>query len=497
MKRDDHQGGLSAPLSLPQTTLGGPWSGARSTDPLHDFDDDPELAAIVGFAATLCNPAAVHLCILEGEQPHILAAAGPQLHEVSSDCAFCMRVIAERGLVELRDTAHDMLTIDGQRARFAAGQALIDQKGIPLGAIHIFDQAPRRHGLDKWQREGLAVLASAAARRISAHREAINARSAIHQREAQLLDTLADSMPALVWSADGSGKVDYRNRRLVDFLGHADDALTSLHPGDVARCYEAWQQALATGEPLEVEMRMKHADGDYRWVLSRAVALRDEEGNVTRWFGTAVDIDAVHKLLEARDLLSKELAHRIKNIFAVVMGLVSLEMRRSPEHRPFGERLMETLGALGRAHEHVQQSGGETRESLLRLLEVLFAPYGGAARVRVSGSDAAIAPRVATPLALVFHELATNSAKYGALSVAEGFVTLALEGSGETLRLGWREHGSPPPPADRGEQTAGHGFGSRLVEMSVTGQLGGTWKRRFEPDGLVVELTISKKAIAP
>ena len=496
MKRDDHQGGLSAPLSLPQTTLGGPGSGARSTDALHNFDDDPELAAIVDFAATLCNPAAVHLCVLEGEQPHILAAAGSQLHEVSSDCAFCMRIIAERGLVELRDTAHDMVTINGQRARFAAGQALIDQKGTPLGALHVFDQAPRPQGLDRREREGLAVLASAAARRIIAHREAIHARAAIHQREAQL-ETLADSMPAMVWSADGSGKVDYRNRRLVDFLGHADDALTSLHPDDVARCYGAWQQALATGEPLEVEMRMKHVEGDYRWLLWRAVALRDAGGNVVRWFGTAVDIDTVHKLSEARDLLSKELAHRIKNIFAVVMGLVSLEMRRSPEHRAFGERLMETLGALGRAHEHVQQSGGEAQESLLRLLEVLFAPYGGAARVRVSGSNAAIAPRVATPLALVFHELATNSAKYGALSVAEGFVTLAIEDAGETLRLEWREHGSPPPPADREEQTAGNGFGSRLVEMSVTGQLGGTWKRRFEPDGLVVELTISKKAIAP
>src|SRR5690606_22280597 len=101
----------------------------------------------------------------------------------------------------------------------------------------------------------------------------------------------------------------------------------------------------------------------------------------------------------------------------------------------------ETLRALGRAHEFVRPAGGDTRESLTGLLEVLFAPYGrgGKARVRISGADVVISARAATPLALVFHELATNSAKYGALSAEGGIVTLDIAENGETLRLLWRE----------------------------------------------------------
>jgi serine/threonine protein kinase len=122
----------------------------------------------------------------------------------------------------------------------------------------------------------------------------------------------------------------------------------------------------------------------------------------------------------------------------------------------------------------------------------LFGPYGGdQERVAVEGDDVTILARAATPLALVFHELATNSAKYGALSVEEGTVALSIVDLGETMLLRWVERGGPPPKRDRKE-----GFGSRLVEMSVTGQLRGSWERRFEEDGLACELTVSKAAIA-
>ena len=127
------------------------------------------------------------------------------------------------------------------------------------------------------------------------------------------------------------------------------------------------------------------------------------------------------------------------------------------------------------------------------MLDDLFGPYvvGGEARVTVHGDDAAIAARAATPLALVFHELATNSAKYGALSTEDGAIDLTITDQGEHMLLRWVERGGPPPA---GEHKAG--FGSRLVEISLTGQLGGSWERHFEPEGLVCELVVSKAAIA-
>ena len=108
----------------------------------------------------------------------------------------------------------------------------------------------------------------------------------------------------------------------------------------------------------------------------------------------------------------------------------------------------------------------------------------------VSGDDLAVAANSATPLALVFHELATNSAKYGALSSEHGMVELSIVDRGDTLLLRWVERGGPPAPRHPQE-----GFGSRLVEMSVTGQLGGSWERRFEKGGMVCELIVSKAAI--
>jgi two-component sensor histidine kinase len=109
----------------------------------------------------------------------------------------------------------------------------------------------------------------------------------------------------------------------------------------------------------------------------------------------------------------------------------------------------------------------------------------------VHGDDVTILARAATPLALVFHELATNSAKYGALSTEHGEVDLAIADQGKSLLLRWVERGGPPAKRNPKE-----GFGSRLVEMSVTGQLGGSWERRFEDGGMVCELTVSKAAIA-
>ena len=218
----------------------------------------------------------------------------------------------------------------------------------------------------------------------------------------------------------------------------------------------------------------------------------DRRGKILRWFGTAVDIHDIYEASEARDLLARELSHRIKNIFAVVAGLVSLSARKHTEARQFADGLIATITALGRAHDFVRPVDGATRGHLRNLLEELFAPYGtgDGARIRVNGDDIAITTRTATPLALVFHELATNAAKYGALASSEGTVALKIADKGKNVKLLWREKGGKPPRKEPKE-----GFGSRLVEMSIN-QLGGSWKRKFGDGGLIVEMSFPKEAIA-
>jgi PAS domain S-box-containing protein len=463
--------------------------------------DDAELATLVRFAARLCEAPIAVIGLLEHDSFRFLTRVGTDVEESPYSDSFCAHVMLRDDLMQVRDAERDPrfennpLVVGEPHVRFYAGVPLVSEEGLPLGTLAVADTSPRPAGLSDFQREGLAVMAQSVMRRMRSRRHSRAARREASEREAYLR-SLADSIPAIAWSATPDGHFDYFNKRMVDFTGLPDDQSGSaFHPDDFEKANKEWQHSLATGKTYELEHRFRRRDGEYRWMIARAVPVRDPEGHIHRWFGTAVDIHDLHAASEARDLLVRELSHRIKNIFAVVAGLISMSVRKRPELQAFGEELIGTIRALGRAHDYVRRDG-EQHNTLHGILEDLFVPYGGGSgeptRVAVAGDDVAIAPQAATPLALVFHELATNSAKYGALSVEGGVIDLSIADAGDTLLLRWIERGGPKP---KGKRTKG--FVSRLVEMSVTGPLGGKWERRFEPDGLICELTVSKAAIAP
>lgn len=465
------------------------------------LEDDPELVAITSFAARLCGAPVALVSLIERERQRFLAREGLEDRETPRSVSFCVHAMRGGRLMEVRDATADPRFADNPLVtgdpglRFYAGQPLVSDEGAPLGALCVIDFQPRPDGLDPLQQQGLEVLAQAVMRRLRSRREKLAAQRGIKRSEANLR-ALADAIPALAWAADSTGKMDYFNRRLLEFTG-TDGGLNGdvIHPDDFAACDEKWRHSLRSGEPYEAEHRVRRTDGEYRWVMARAEPVRDEDGAIVRWFGTATDVDEMHRISESRDLLARELSHRIKNIFAVVSGLVSLSTRKRPEFKEFGQELVGTIRALGRAHDYVRPAEGMTGTSLHGMLRDLFQPYGSGShsRVELHGDDTEIAARAATPLALVFHELATNSAKYGSLSTENGRIRLDCEDHDEQLLLRWTETGGPPPKTE----PAAEGFGSRLVEMSITGQLGGSWERRFEPGGLVCELTVSKAAITP
>jgi PAS domain S-box-containing protein len=468
---------------------------------LDSLAGDPELAALARFAKHLCETDVALVNIVLPDKQQFLAHEGISVSEVApSPASFCVHTMGCDEYMEVPDAQADTRFVGNPFVagepffRFYAGYTLFSEECIPLGALCVIDSTPRPGGLTALQREGLSVLAQATMRRLRSRRHSAAARREHEEREAYLR-TFADSIPAIAWSATPDGHFEDFNQRMIDFTGLPDDQRgTAFHPEDWKKASALWQRSLETGEVYEVEHRLCRHDGEYRWMISRAVPVRDAEGQIVRWFGTAVDIHDIYAASESRDLLAKELSHRIKNIFAVVAGLISLSARKQPEHREFGHELINTIHALGRAHDYVRPAGQARRNSLHGLLGDLFSPYGTGddARVRIEGDDPTIAARAATPLALVFHELATNSAKYGALSVPEGSVHLTIEDGGDDLRLRWVERDGPPM-----RKAHEDGFGSRLVDLSVTGQLGGRWERRFESEGLVCELTFSKASLKP
>lgn len=139
---------------------------------------------------------------------------------------------------------------------------------------------------------------------------------------------LADTMPQMVWSTLPDGDHDYYNARWYEFTGapagstDGEGWAEMFHPDDQAEAWRRWKQSLLTGEPYEVEYRLRHRSGQYRWVLGRALPIIGPDQKIQRWIGTCTDIEDAKQIASHNEILSQELSHRIKNIFAIISGLI-------------------------------------------------------------------------------------------------------------------------------------------------------------------------------
>ncbi len=129
------------------------------------------------------------------------------------------------------------------------------------------------------------------------------------------LRLVIDTIPGLVWSALPDGSAEFQNQRWLEYTGLSlQDGLdwggkVAIHQEDLARFLEKWRAALATGKPLETEARLRRADGEFRWLLIRAVPLRDELGKIVKWYGTSTDIEDRKRGEEILRKSQAELAH--------------------------------------------------------------------------------------------------------------------------------------------------------------------------------------------
>ena len=463
------------------------------------LEDDPELAQIVRFAAQLCEAPVALVNLVLTDSQKFLARQGIEGPEPALEHSFCVHAIKAANITVIPDARGDArfaanpLVTGPPHIRFYAGAPLISDEGVVLGSLCVIASEPRA-GLTPLQRHGLTVLATAVMRRLNMSRRTLEGDAAARLSDSRF-SKLADSMPQIAWSADSAGTVDYFSKRFNRFAGVGDDFASSdwgqfVHPDDVPAALEAWKHALTTGKPYDVEYRLRRHDGEWRWMMGAALPNHRSDGTIDRWYGTITDIHESRRLLEARDLLARELAHRIKNIFAVMTGLVRLKAKGHPESREFADDLAGSIGALGRAHDFVRPDAGDGTSaggSLHGLLAHLFEPYreDSVSRVEVSGDDAEITARSATPMAMVFHELATNSTKYGALSVPAGRAAVAIARDDEGITIAWRETGGPAVA-----EPAASGFGTRLIDASITSQLRGTIARCWEPEGFSATIRV-------
>ncbi len=196
------------------------------------------------------------------------------------------------------------------------------------------------------------------------------------------------------------------------------------------------------------------------------------------------------QLNEAQDRLQTmvgELAHRNRNALSVIMSIVSQSARAAGSSEEAAQIINERLGALAKAQE-LLLAGGSDVASLRALLEATVTPFGLERFTIAPSEDAEVTAEVAAPLGLLFHEMATNAAKHGALSETEGRVLIDWTIEGGAAHLRWREVGGPEV-----SEPSRRGFGTRLLVAALTPH-DGKVERRFEPQGVVCELQLPVRA---
>ncbi|WP_309092726.1 PAS domain-containing protein [Phenylobacterium sp.] len=449
-----------------------------------------------------------------------------------------------------------------------------------------------------------------------------NVLSRLREAEGRLeLERRLNALPQMVWSTRPDGYHDFFNDRWYEFTGlppgstDGDGWLEIFHPDDRARTEACWRHSLATGEPYEIEYRLRHVSGEYRWVLGRGLPLRGASGAIERWMGTCTDIDELkrssaelqrtsalltlisdstpdmiyakdrhsriiyanrtafriigvpqdqflghndldwatdkdqaraiiandqlvmregrvvdvdetftdpsgdtrvyrslkaplrdargeviglvgvtsditerHRAIERERLLAREVDHRAKNLLAVVQSI--LRLTRAEDVRQYARTIEDRVHALSRVHGLLATNRWEGAQLGVLIREELAAFISARpGKIRLSGADVRLPPEPAQGMAMVLHELATNAAKYGALSRDEGELAVSWTADAETLRLTWIERGGPPvqPPTRRG-------FGSTLLQGTIERQLGGQIDIRWAPEGLSVDLSIPTTA---
>jgi two-component sensor histidine kinase len=294
--------------------------------------------------------------------------------------------------------------------------------------------------------------------------------------------------------------MDERSYTLWDMHGGSaatfNDLSAKIHPKDLDRVRAAFAETRAIAGPYEIDFRILSGD-DIRWVSARG---KGNDADIQHYVmrGIFLDVTGRKQAEEANQLLAGEMSHRVKNLLLVASQLARITSRSATTTAEMAQDLSKRLTALGRAHDLVRPKGGRPVEAALLgdLIAVLLQAYdetdGSSGRIRVSVPRMDIGEVAATALALVVHELATNSLKYGALSAERGTLHIGCTAPGDDVVLVWTERGGPTVV----QPSSATGFGSELIRRSMAHQLGGSIAFDWSAEGLIVTLRMRRDRLS-
>jgi PAS domain S-box-containing protein len=269
-----------------------------------------------------------------------------------------------------------------------------------------------------------------------------------------------------------------------EIIGHS--IADFLAPGQFDQAKRMLEQKIEHGGTTQHELIIVSKSGKHlNWDINSTLTL-DKAGNPVGLHAIARDVTERRRAEERQRLLVNELNHRVKNTLALVQGLALQSFKDGRDMAEAREAFQHRLAALAAAHDLLTRESWEGATLDALAAETLGLHDGGEARIAWHGPPVRLNPKAAVSLVMALHELCTNAAKYGALSVREGRVEVDWSVKGDLLTILWRERGGPPvrPPERRG-------FGFRMIERALAADLDGSAKLDFDPDGLVCRIEAS------
>ncbi|WP_182422160.1 PAS domain S-box protein [Aureimonas sp. ME7] len=379
-------------------------------------------------------------------------------------------------------TASDTGPLEAVSVRSLINHPIIEN-GQTVAVLYVNDDSVRH-----WTNEEVDFLREAAGR----------TRTAIERRRAELSLRESEQRQKLALAIGDVGTFDLNlaTKELVwddrtkaafgvapDRTVSQDEKLAAVYSDDRSM-FDAAFRAAMSGELFDCEFRVLGIDDKVlRWVAVQGRVVGETSG-ARHFVGAVRDVSARVAAEERRNILNRELAHRLKNTLAIVQAIATQTLRTASDLPSAKDALTRRIQTLSKAHD-VLLTGQHDAGAIDAVIRGAVTLHDPDERISLRGPALDIGPKAALTLALIMHELSTNAAKYGALSVPDGKVHIAwvVDVDGEikrpTLALSWREIDGPPtsPPTRKG-------FGTRLIEMGLSGSVGGSVELDYASDGL-------------
>ncbi|AMO72739.1 sensor histidine kinase [Sphingorhabdus sp. M41] len=463
-----------------------------------DKAPDAAFARITQLIADIFAAPMASISFIDADREWFKSSVGFAEGYAARDVSLCAPMIEAREPLVIKDASRDLrydrnpLVIGEPSVCFFAAAPLIAPNGMVLGALWVADTV-ERFRITKSQLNQLTSMADIVmsemelSREISL-REQAQKNAAIDRSNLDL--TLALSDIASFRIDLETGLIDWGGAYMKIWGEDAGEALTQVesamarvHPEDRETVTDAMNAAAAPGEKYEARFRIVLPSGEIRWVEGYGDYL-EANGRPTL---TGVNKDITHSVDQQEQLRlhTRELHHRLRNLFATLQSIMALTKNSATSIDDYIERINNRLRALNRAQQILLDTNFVTG-SFAALVKDLCMTYP---RVRWSGPDIILAENAMVSISLVLNELATNAAKYGALTAEKGLVRIKwdvrTEEGQDIVELRWSESGGPQSDV----APSSGGFGSSLIDHSITRNLRGEIVRDWTADGLICTIT--------